>query len=64
MELLKNLPDYEYIRKHPQSRAILLIRKDLNKKAWINFPKFFELVNSNKEFKTEEYCSEIIQPNN
>ena len=63
-ELLKNLPDYEYIRKHPQSRAILLIRKDLNKKAWINFPKFFELVNSNKEFKTEEYCSEIIQPNN
>lgn len=62
--LLIHLPDYEYLRTHSPSRAILLIKKSLNKKAWINFPKFFELANSNSDFTTEDYSSEIIQPNN
>jgi tRNA wybutosine-synthesizing protein 1 len=62
-ELLKNIPEYEYIREHKPSRAILLIRKSLNKKPWINFPRFFSLVEQGESFKTEDYCSEIIMPN-
>jgi len=62
-QLLTYLPEYEFSRTHKPSRAILLIRKSLNKKPWINFPKFFELIEQNKEFNAEDYCSEIIQPN-
>ena len=62
-ELLKELPEYEYLRQHLPSRAILLIKKSLNKKSWINFPKFTEMVNKGKKFKAEDYCSKIIQPN-
>lgn len=62
-QLLKKLPEYEYLKEHNQSRAILLIKKSLKKKSWINFPKFFELVQNNEFFNAEDYCSEIIQPN-
>ena len=62
-QLIKYLPEYEFLRQHSHSRAILLIKKSLNKKSWINFPKFFELVEQEKEFTTEDYCSEIIMPN-
>jgi len=62
-KLLKKLPEYEYMREHLPSRAILLMKKSLNKKAWINFPKFFELIESGKKFNAEDYCSEIIMPN-
>src|SRR3989338_9067311 len=62
-ELLAVLPEYEYIRTHKPSRAILLVRKSLNKKTWINFPRFFELVNSNKDYSMEDYDSENIVGN-
>ncbi|MBS3080186.1 4-demethylwyosine synthase TYW1 [Candidatus Pacearchaeota archaeon] len=62
-ELLAVLPEYEYIRTHKPSRAILLVRKSLNKKTWINFPRFFELVNSNKDYSMEDYASENIVGN-
>ncbi len=62
-QLLLHLPDYEFIRQHSPSRAILLIKKSLKKKSWINFPKFFKLIEQNKEFNVEDYCSEMIQPN-
>src|SRR3989338_6462623 len=62
-KLLKKLPEYEYMREHLPSRAILLMKKSLNKKAWINFPKFFELIESGKKFNAEDYCSEIMKPN-
>jgi len=62
-KLLKELPEYEYIRQHIPSRAILLIRKDLKKKAWINFPKFFEIIESGKKPATEEYSSVIMTGN-
>lgn len=62
-KLLKHLPDYEYLQVHPQSRAILLGKKSWNKKHWINFPKFFELVESGEDYKAEDYSSEMIQPN-
>ena len=63
-KLLKVLPEYEYMREHRPSRAILLVKKSLNKKCWINYPKFFELVNSEKEYTKEDYSSKIMQPNN
>lgn len=63
-QLLNLLPDYEYIKTHLPSRAILLMKKSLKKKAWINFPKFFDLVEDKKEFVAEDYCSEIITSNN
>ena len=62
-KLLIELPEYEFIRQHIPSRAILLIRKDLNKKAWINFPKFFELIEQGKQPTTEEYSS-VTMTNN
>src|SRR3989344_118777 len=63
-ELLDKLPEYEYIKTHIPSRAILLIKKSLNKNAWINFPKFFDLVAQGKICETKEYSSPIITPNN
>ena len=62
-KLLTYLPNYEFIRQHIPSRAILLIRKDLKKKAWINFPKFFDLIESGKEPITEEYSSTMMTGN-
>jgi len=62
-KLLKVLPEYEYIRQHVPSRAILLIRKDLKRKAWINFPKFFDLIEEGKIPDTESYSSVIMTGN-
>ena len=62
-QLLNFLPEYEYLRQHIPSRAILLIKKSLKRKSWINFPKFFEMIESNKKFNTEDYASEMIMPN-
>lgn len=62
-ELLEEMPEYEYLSTHPRSRAILLGKKSLNKKHWINFPKFFELVDSGEDYVAEDYCSPTIQPN-
>src|SRR3989344_6178845 len=62
-KLLEKLPEYEYIREHLPSRAILLIKKSLNKKAWINFPKFFKFIESGKKFNAEDYCSKIMASN-
>ena len=61
--LLKKLPEYEYAREHLPSRAILLMKKSLKKKCWINFPKFFDMIEQNKKFTAEDYCSKMIQPN-
>src|SRR3989344_5378788 len=63
LELLKLLPEYEYIREHIPSRVVLLAKKSLKKKVWINFPKFFRLLETGKEFKAEDYCSRTIMPN-
>jgi len=62
-EILKLLPEYEYIREHIPSRVILLAKKSLNKKVWIDFPKFFKLLESGKSFNEKDYCSRIITPN-
>ena len=62
-EILKFIPDYEYLANHHPSRAVLLGKKSLNKKHWINFPKFFDLVNSGENYTTEDYSEVSIQPN-
>ena len=62
-ELLKEIPEYEYITEHAPSRVLLLMKKNLGKKRWINFPEFFSYVNNGKIPKTEEYNSEKICPN-
>lgn len=45
LEFLKN--DYEFASEHVPSDVILLAKKKYNKKTWIDFDKFFELVNVN-----------------
>jgi wyosine [tRNA(Phe)-imidazoG37] synthetase (radical SAM superfamily) len=62
-DLTNILPEYEIIKEHIPSRVILLIKKSLNKKSWINFPKFFELTNSKKKFTTEDYSSNVMESN-
>ncbi len=62
-KILEELPEYEYVSKHIPSRAILVMKKSLNKKCWINFPKFFELVNSGKNFESEDYSSKKMESN-
>lgn len=63
-KLLIHLPEYEYVSFHVPSRAILLMKKSLNKKQFINFPKFFEIVESNADYVADDYSSEKMQPNN
>lgn len=62
-KLLEKLTEYEYVRTHIPSRAILLAKKSLKKKVWINFPKFFEIVKKGENAKTEDYSSKIMTPN-
>jgi tRNA wybutosine-synthesizing protein 1 len=62
-ELLNHLPEYERIKVHKPSRVVLLARKDVQKKCWINFPKFFSTVNSGKALQATSYNSEILCPN-
>ncbi len=57
------LPDYEIIDEHEPSRAVCFSRKSLNKKRYIDFQKFFEIVNSGKEASAEEYSSERMCAN-
>ena len=63
-KLLSFLPEYEYLAEHKPSRAILLGKKSFNKKHWINFPKFFELVRDKKDYNAIDYSSDKMEPNN
>ena len=62
-KLLEKLPEYEIMREHLPSRVILLIKKDLNKKCWINFPKFFDLIESKSNYTSEDYSNKSITSN-
>jgi tRNA wybutosine-synthesizing protein 1 len=61
-ELLKYLPNYEIVSEHIASRVTLLAKKEFKKNnkwhTWIDFNKFFSLVNSGKEFTTQDYLKE------
>ena len=58
-KLLKFLPDYELASEHVLSRVTLIAKKKFKKNGewhtWIDFDKFFNLVESKKEFSTEDY---------
>ncbi|MEM3062273.1 MAG: 4-demethylwyosine synthase TYW1, partial [Nitrososphaerota archaeon] len=61
--LIKIMPEYEIMREHIPSRVILLIKKDLKRKCWINFPKFFNMIEEGKEFSAGDYCSRVMEKN-
>jgi hypothetical protein len=60
------LPDYEIVSEHLPSRVILLAKKKFFIEGtwwtWIDYPKFTELVNSGKSFRTEEYMAKTPKP--
>ena len=61
-ELEKNLPDYEIVSEHIPSQVIMLAKKKFKKDGkwhtWIDFPKYSKLVNSKKDFSTEDYLKQ------
>jgi tRNA wybutosine-synthesizing protein 1 len=54
MKILEHLPDYEFVSEHLPSKVILLAKKKYNKSTWIDFEKFFELVNVKRSPKNLE----------
>ena len=62
-KLLEKLDGYEFVSEHPRSRAILLMKKSLNKKCFIDYPNFFSMIKDGVEFGTEDYSSSKMQPN-
>ena len=60
-EVLSFLPDYEIVTDHKPSFVIMLAKKKFFKEGkwntWIDFKKYDELVNSGKEFGTEDYLA-------
>jgi len=61
-ELIKHLKDYEIVSEHIPSRVIMLAKKKFKKKGkwftWIDFDKFFKLLNLKKSFSTDDYLKE------
>ncbi|MFA6022584.1 MAG: 4-demethylwyosine synthase TYW1 [Candidatus Pacearchaeota archaeon] len=62
--LLKLLPEYEFAAEHIPSRVTLIIKKSLNKKQFIDFNKFFNLIESKSQFIAEDYSSKVMMTNN
>lgn len=62
-KLLEHLPDYEFIQEHEPSVVCLVMKKELNKKKWIDFHKFFETANNNIPLEKDSYNSAKICPN-
>jgi len=59
-ELDKFLEDYEIVSEHVPSRVIMFAKKKFKKDSWhtwIDFEKYHELINSNKDFTTEDYLA-------
>ena len=58
-QLVKHLPEYEIVSEHIPSRVVMFAKKKFKKAdgwyTWIDFPKYAELVNSGKEFTTDDY---------
>ena len=62
-ELIESLDDYEIVSEHTASRVLCLIHKRMNKQQYIDFPKFFEIVNNDGIAKTLDYSSDKMTPN-
>jgi len=58
-ELIKHLSEYKIVSEHISSRVIMMAKKKFKKNGkwftWIDFPKYHELVNSGKEFTSDDY---------
>ena len=64
-ELVRHLPGYEIVSEHIPSRVVMFAQKKFKKEGvwhtWIDFEKWHTLVNSRKEFGTEEYLLKTPQ---
>jgi len=61
--LIKFLSDYEVVSEQIPSRVVMLAKKSFKKNnkwmTWIDFKKWHELVNSGKEFSTEDFLAPL-----
>lgn len=62
-KLDKLLDDYEIISEHEPSRVVCFMKKSMKKKQFINFKKFFEIVDKKAEPIAENYSSKRMCPN-
>lgn len=64
-KILKHLDDYEIVSEHIPSRVVFLAKKKFKKEngwnTWIDFKKWEELANSDKEFSTMDYLKKTPQ---
>ncbi len=58
--ILAYLPDYELVSEHRPSRVVLLAKKSLNGRTWIDFEKFFRLLEEKRpeEISAMDYTTE------
>ena len=63
LELLNHLPEYELVSEHLPSKVVLLVKKEAPPYRFIDFQKFFEIVNSGGEAKIEDYGSKKMMAN-
>jgi len=61
-KLLNYLPSYAFVSEHKPSRVVLIAKKTFLKsgkwRTFIDFDKFFSIVNNGKEARTKEYMKE------
>jgi len=62
-KLLGILDEYESVDEHKPSTVVLLMRKEMAGKRYIDFVRFFELIESGKEFGKMDYSSKIMKNN-
>ena len=57
------LGTYEIVDVHEPSRAVLLMKKSLGKRRYIDFHRFFDIVNAGGEAATDDYSKERMCEN-
>lgn len=60
LKILKHLNEYEFVSEHLPSKVILLAKKKYKKSTWIDFEKFFKLINvkrSPKNLDSNKYAT-------
>ena len=64
-ELVKFLPDYEIVSEHIPSRVVMFAHQKYNVNGvwhtWIDFDQWHELVNSGKDFTSQDYWKKTPQ---
>jgi len=64
-ELMKYLPDYDIVIEHVPSRVVMCAKKTFKKNdkwfTWIDFNKWYELVNSNKDYDKYDFLKQTPQ---